>query len=69
MPNGKHELHREDCPYLALVGSKTYLGKHASIEYAIARAKQVYFMPQACPLCSPAETEYAETSDTDQALK
>ena len=52
-PNGDHEVHNDNCPYLSKIVSKTPLGEHASCHTAVAVAKQIYPTADGCATCSP----------------
>ncbi|MXW19488.1 MAG: hypothetical protein F4X96_10060 [Gammaproteobacteria bacterium] len=50
--NGDHEVHREDCPYLPQIVSKTYVGEHLWCGPAVAAAKLKYPQSNGCATCS-----------------
>ena len=52
--NGDHEVHKEDCSWLALVTSKTKLGEFSSCHGAVASAKRIYKTANGCYYCSNA---------------
>ncbi|MBW1615587.1 MAG: hypothetical protein JRJ49_03440 [Deltaproteobacteria bacterium] len=49
--NGDHEVHTEDCKYLPLIESKTYLGVFYSCSDAVAEAKKHYPQSNGCSYC------------------
>ena len=50
--NGDHEVHKDDCYWLSLVTSKTYLGLFASCFGAVLKAKESYPTADGCKHCS-----------------
>ena len=48
---GEHEVHKEGCPFLPLVVSKTYLGEHSSCQLALIEAKKYYNNVDGCATC------------------
>ena len=51
--NGDHEVHREDCWYLPLIVSKTYLGLYSGCSGAVQKAQTIYTQANGCAFCSP----------------
>ncbi len=51
-PNGDHEVHDENCIYLPLIKSKTYLGEFYSCKNAVIVAKKHYSQSNGCYHCS-----------------
>lgn len=52
--NGDHEVHKEECEWLAKVVNKTYLGEYTSCHGAVAKAKTIYPQSNGCANCCPA---------------
>ncbi|WP_079640711.1 hypothetical protein [Sphingobacterium nematocida] len=51
--NGDHEVHKQECSWLALAASTTYLGEHSACYTAVARARTIYRQSNGCKYCSP----------------
>ncbi|MCY4642009.1 MAG: hypothetical protein OXC41_04855 [Gammaproteobacteria bacterium] len=51
--NGDHEVHKEGCPYLPQIISKTYLGNFFSCSNAVAEARKKYPTSDGCATCIP----------------
>jgi hypothetical protein len=50
--NGDHEVHKDGCPFLRLIVSKTYLGLHFNCGSAVRKAKTIYAQSNGCATCS-----------------
>ena len=51
--NGDHEVHKDGCPYLPMIVSKTPLGGHSNCDSAVTAAKKIYATSDGCATCSP----------------
>lgn len=49
--NGDHEVHNQNCKYLHLIVSKTYLGEHYNCKPAVAEARKHYRQVNGCYFC------------------
>ena len=52
--SGDHEVHQDNCYYLSLTISKTYLGEYTNCLGAVTEAKKKYPTADGCAYCSPA---------------
>lgn len=52
--DGYREVHNEDCGYIPLITSKTYLGIFSGCKPAIKAAEAYYSKVDGCKICSPA---------------
>ena len=53
LPDGSHEIHREDCKRLPLSDERLYLGKCGNWHGASVEARKTYTKASGCPACSP----------------
>ncbi len=53
-PDGPHAVHREDCPDLPRLESRSPLGLHEGCASALAVARLRHDHVSGCPLCAPA---------------
>ncbi|HJV52016.1 MULTISPECIES: hypothetical protein [Oxalobacteraceae] len=51
--NGDHEVHKHDCPRLALADDKQFLGDFVSCYGAMAEALRLYPTANGCIDCAP----------------
>jgi len=49
--NGDHEVHKEGCSYMPLVGNKLNLGSHTGCSSAVKKAKETYSKSNGCYYC------------------
>ncbi|GMN06287.1 hypothetical protein MTsPCn5_16760 [Croceitalea sp. MTPC5] len=50
--NGDHEVHKEGCVWLPLVGNRIYLGSFTNCKSAVREAKKYYTQVNGCYYCS-----------------
>ena len=50
--NGDHEVHNQECSFLNLIKSKTYLGNFTNCKDAVKEAKKIYLKSDGCSNCS-----------------
>jgi hypothetical protein len=61
--NGRHYIHREDCPLLPSPGKRVYLGTFESPEEAMEEGRNYFDNPGTCRFCMHhADTEGFEIS-------
>lgn len=51
-PSGDNEVHEDDCHWLSLAKSKTYLGYFEDCKPAVRKAKKHYKQANGCIHCS-----------------
>lgn len=51
LPNGYHEVHTEDCRYLAKTAGKKHLGNYSTCFPAVVAAKSFYPQSNGCKFC------------------
>ena len=49
--NGRHYIHREDCPLLPSPGKRIYLGTFFSADEAAEEGKKYFSSPECCRFC------------------
>ena len=57
-PNGDHEVHEENCPFIPAPGNSQYLGNFESCYEAVKEAQKYYHQVNGCYYCSkPCHTQ------------
>ena len=52
LPNGEHEVHREDCAALPPEAERIYLGDFDACRHAVATAALYFELVNGCRLCA-----------------
>lgn len=50
--NGDHEVHHENCSFLAFIENKKFLGEYLNCKDAVSEAKKIFPKSNGCFYCS-----------------